>query len=163
MVAETEARVSEHTDPDVDARIAEDLTRRIVSFAHRLDDIDYRLKQLDREWDIERAVEANAGAVILTGVVLGTFSDRRWFALSALAAAFLAQHAVQGWCPPVPLLRRLGLRTASEIGQERFALKALRGDFDRLESVRDRPPIERALEALRAVEANGLSPRTTET
>jgi hypothetical protein len=159
VVADTEARVPEHTDPDVNARIAEDLTRRIVSFAHRLDDIDRRLRQLDREWDIERTLETNASAVVLTGLVLGTFSDRKWYALSALAAAFLCQHAVQGWCPPLPLLRRLGIRTAREIAQERFALKALRGDFDRLAAVRDAPPIERALETLRAVEANGLSPR----
>jgi len=31
--------------------------------------------------------------------------------------------------PPVPLLRRLGVRTASEIEAERYALKAVRGDF----------------------------------
>jgi hypothetical protein len=43
--------------------------------------------------------------------------------------AFLFQHAVQGWCPPLPILRRLGFRTASEIDTERYALKALRGDF----------------------------------
>jgi hypothetical protein len=42
---------------------------------------------------------------------------------------FLLQHAVQGWCPPLPLLRRLGVRTADEINEERYALKALRGDF----------------------------------
>ena len=31
--------------------------------------------------------------------------------------------------PPVPILRRLGVRTAREIDIERYALKALRGDF----------------------------------
>jgi hypothetical protein len=30
--------------------------------------------------------------------------------LPALVTAFLFQHAVQGWCPPVPILRRLGFR-----------------------------------------------------
>jgi hypothetical protein len=43
---------------------------------------------------------------------------------------FFGQHALQGWCLPVPLLRRLGVRTQREIERERFALKALRGDFD---------------------------------
>ena len=38
-------------------------------------------------------------------------------------------HGLQGWCPPVPFLRRMGFRTASEIDYERYALKALRGDF----------------------------------
>jgi hypothetical protein len=35
------------------------------------------------------------------------------------------QHALQGWCPPVPILRRLGFRTAREIFEERLALKSL--------------------------------------
>jgi hypothetical protein len=42
---------------------------------------------------------------------------------------FLFQHAIEGWCPPVPILRRLGFRTAREIDIERVALKTLRGDF----------------------------------
>ena len=52
---------------------------------------------------------------------------------------FLLQHAVQGWCPPVPFFRRRGVRTAREIEIERYALKALRGDFGPIfPSVRDR-------------------------
>ena len=46
-----------------------------------------------------------------------------------IVTAFLFQHAIQGWCPPLPILRRLGFRTAREIDTERTALKALRGDF----------------------------------
>lgn len=37
---------------------------------------------------------------------------------------------VQGWCPPVPIFRSLGVRTAAEIFQEKVALKQLRGDFE---------------------------------
>ncbi len=47
-----------------------------------------------------------------------------------LVSGFLFQHAIEGWCPPVPILRRLGFRTSYEIDEERQALKALRGDFD---------------------------------
>jgi hypothetical protein len=68
----------------------------------------------------------------LTGLALGFFSDRRWFLLSGAVLAFLAQHAVQGWCPPLAALRRMGVRTRREIDQERYALKALRGDFSGL-------------------------------
>jgi hypothetical protein len=42
---------------------------------------------------------------------------------------FFMQHALQGWCPPLPVFRRLGFRTQYEIEQERYALKAIRGDF----------------------------------
>jgi hypothetical protein len=76
-----------------------------------------RLKELDEEWDIERAIEANAGAIGFTGLLL-SFVDRRWIALPLLVTGFLLQHAVQGWCPPVPVLRRIGFRTSYEIEQE---------------------------------------------
>jgi hypothetical protein len=66
-----------------------------------------RLKKFDRGWDIERAIEANAGAIGLTGSLL-SFADRRWILLPMLVTGFLFQHAVQGWCPPVPVRRRLG-------------------------------------------------------
>ena len=92
--------------------------------------IERRLRDLDEEWDIERALEANAATIALAGVVMAATVDRRFLALPAAVAAFLLQHALQGWCPPLPVLRRFGLRTAGEINRERTALKALRGDFN---------------------------------
>jgi hypothetical protein len=68
----------------------------------------------------------------LLGLTLGLTLDRRWLFLPLGVAAFLLQHAVQGWCPPVSVFRRLGVRTAGEIARERYALKALRGDFEDL-------------------------------
>ena len=68
----------------------------------------------------------------LLGVGLGAFVDRRFFVLPAIVAGFLLQHAVQGWCPPVPMFRRMGIRTAREIDLERYALKVIRRDFDTL-------------------------------
>ena len=41
----------------------------------------------------------------------------------------MLQHALQGWCPPLPLVRKLGLRTAEEINQEKIIFKLIRGDF----------------------------------
>jgi hypothetical protein len=37
-------------------------------------------------------------------------------------APFLLQHGLQGWCPPLPVLRRLGVRTQREIDAEKYAL-----------------------------------------
>jgi hypothetical protein len=91
--------------------------------------IERRLRELDEEWDVERTLEANAATVALVGLGLGAFVNRRLFVLPAIVAGFLLQHALQGWCPPVPVFRRLGFRTAREIDEERSALKALRGDF----------------------------------
>jgi hypothetical protein len=51
-----------------------------------------------------------------------------------VVGSFLLQHAIQGWCPPLPVFRRLVYRTQSEIDYERYALKSLRGDFRSLPS-----------------------------
>lgn len=91
--------------------------------------ISQRLTELDQEWDLERALELNAATMGFTGALLGLLVDKRFFIIPMLATAFLAQHAIAGWCPPLPLLRKMGLRTREEINRERFALKALKGDF----------------------------------
>src|SRR4030095_4069227 len=90
--------------------------------------ISTRIAELESEWDMERILETKASTLALTGAVLGLF-NRKWLLLTCGVMAFLFQHAVQGWCPPVPLLRKFGVRTRSEIDREKFALKALRGDF----------------------------------
>ena len=91
--------------------------------------IDKRIEELDREWDIERTLEMNAAAFALTGSILAAVVNKRWLILPAVVSAFLAQHAVQGWCPPVLWFRKMGVRTRPEIDREKYALKALRGDF----------------------------------
>jgi len=45
-----------------------------------------------------------------------------WGALFWVQVGFLAFHALRGWCPPLPLFRRLGFRSADEIGVEREVL-----------------------------------------
>lgn len=89
-----------------------------------------RLEELDREWDIERLLQANASTLVMVGVALGVTVDRRFLVLPAAVLSFFAQHALQGWCPPIPVFRRRGIRTMREIERERYAIKALRGDFD---------------------------------
>jgi hypothetical protein len=91
--------------------------------------ITRRIAELDREWDIERVLESNAGALALTGLALGATRDRKWLILPGVVLPFLIQHALMGWCPPVPLFRRLGVRTRKEIDEEKYALKVMRGDF----------------------------------
>jgi hypothetical protein len=126
----TAHRVPNHTSSEINRRIRRDTDERLSYFQEHGDEIEDRLAELDREWDIERAIEANASALALSGLVLGLSRDRKWLGLPVVVTGFLLQHAIQGWCPPVPILRRLGFRTADEINQERYALKALRGDFD---------------------------------
>ncbi len=148
-MANTRERVPAHTDEEFNRRIQRRMERRVRYYDKHPDEIDSRLKELEEEWDIERAIEANASAIAFTGIALGvTTGNRRWLALPAAVTGFLFQHAIQGWCPPIPILRRLGFRTSHEIEQERQALKALRGDFDAVANSSDKP-----LAALRAARA----------
>jgi hypothetical protein len=134
MLPTTVERVPLHTAAEINRRIQYETENRVRAFAAHPAEIERRLLELDAEWDIERLLEANAATLAFVGVVLGAAIDRRWLALPALVTGFLFQHAVQGWCPPIPVLRRRGFRTAREIEIERIALKALRGDFGRFGS-----------------------------
>ena len=124
----TSDRVPRQTPDEVNRRIKE-ATQTSVLQAAGTGRIDARLRELEHEWDIERTLEANASLVALIGLGLGAFVHRRFYLLPAVVAGFLLQHALQGWCPPLPVFRRLGVRTAREIDEERTTLKALRGDF----------------------------------
>jgi hypothetical protein len=84
------------------------------------------------------------------GLVLGLLR-KRWRILSLVPPAFLVYHAIEGWCPPVPILRRLGVRTAREINREKYALKAIRGDFAGVGPDSPGEPAEKARAAAGAV------------
>lgn len=130
IVAKTSTRVPDHTSEKLNEQIRQMTIERLESVGADPQKIETRLKELDREWDIERAIEANASTLLLASLTLGSTVDKRWFIFSGVVAGFLLQHAVQGWCPPVPVLRRLGFRTQREIDDERAILKARRGDFE---------------------------------
>lgn len=130
VLPSTDTRVPRHSRGEANTRIREDALQRLKRCEQAdASRISARIAELEREWDIERVLEANAATIALIGLGLGASVDRRWFALPAIVAGFLLQHAVQGWCPPLPLFRRLGVRTAREIHEEIVALKLMRGDF----------------------------------
>lgn len=133
MIPATSRRVPEHTTEAINQRLHQEMLQRVSRYRHASpEEIDRRLHELDQEWDTERTLEANAATLAFTGCVLAATTDRRWVYLPMVVTAFLFQHAVQGWCPPLPVIRRLGFRTMREIDEERQALKILRGDFRRV-------------------------------
>jgi hypothetical protein len=130
MLVPSHARVPRNTPSHLNQRIANATAERLRRCAvEGADGIDRRLVELDREWDIERTIETAAPIGILLGIALGLARDKRFLGLPIAIASFLLLHGVQGWAPPLPLLRRLGRRTTEEIDEERYALRALRGDF----------------------------------
>jgi hypothetical protein len=124
-------RVRAHSDREqnyrIDVQTQQCLERHATSAREA---VTRHIDALDREWDVERYLQMNAGLVSLSGVVLGALLSRRFLVLPAAVFGFFFQHATQGWCPPLPVFRRMGVRTRREINKEKYALKALRGDFD---------------------------------
>ncbi len=145
---ETADRVRANTSDEINREIDREADARVRAYAQKTPvEMTRRIDDLDREWDMERLLETNASALAFTGLALGLIHSRKWLIIPGIVLPFLFQHAVQGWCPPVPLLRRLGFRTRKEIDREKYALKALRGDFEQTGSVFS---AEKALEAVQS-------------
>jgi hypothetical protein len=93
-------RVRANTKPEVQRKI--DIKTDVMIQFYRSQPksaIFQRIEELEREWDIERVIEANASSLALSGVLLGIFSRKKWLLLSGAVCGFLLQHAIQGWCP----------------------------------------------------------------
>lgn len=123
QLPDTNQRVAENTSPNVNIKIQQDIAQSVNFYHANPQLIPGRLLELDKEWDIERVLETNASSLIVTTSALGFIVSKKFFAVPFVVGAFLLQHALQGWCPPLPILRRLGYRTTSEIQQERSALE----------------------------------------
>jgi hypothetical protein len=150
-VAKTQTPATERPGEEMDRRLRREMEARIYYFAQNPDQIDARLEELDAEWDIERVLAANAGGVSLFGILMARH-HYKWLVLPLAAAGFLLLHAIQGWCPPVEILRRAGFRTVKEINSERMALQVLRGDFNEIDISSLNEGQARAQAALQATE-----------
>jgi hypothetical protein len=125
----TTDRARKHTAAAVLRRIDGDTEATLARHAENPEAIDTRLAELDAEWDLDRAIETEASVVALTGLALGAFLRRELLVIPLLVGTGVLLYASTGRYPLGPVFRRLGLRTSREIGRERYALKALRGDF----------------------------------
>jgi hypothetical protein len=146
-------RVRSHTSNSVNEKIDQKMIDQVQQYANQSkEEISQRIQELEQEWDTERVLDANASVLAFTGLMLGIFVNQNWFWLTGIVLPFLFQHAVQGWCPPLPVIRRLGVRTPHEIDQEKYVLKILRGDFSDVTSTLasdQKANIESALKAIR--------------
>ncbi|MDB5105590.1 MAG: hypothetical protein JWP91_3279 [Fibrobacteres bacterium] len=92
-----------------------------------------RIRALDDEWDMERFVTVSLSGLGLFGMVMGLFGSRLWRVLSWASFPLLFLHGQDKWKPSDGILKSLGLRSRKEIEAEKYALKALRGDFRQVE------------------------------
>ena len=60
--------------------------------------------------NIDKAVLAFAGFVVLLGLALGWLVNPYWFLLTAFAGLNMLQAAFTGFCPAAMFFKKLGLR-----------------------------------------------------
>lgn len=126
-------RVEKSTNSEINKRIYKETLLNIGKYLDKSnEEISARIEELENEWDVERVLQTNASSLVLAGVVLGATVNKKWYLLSGAVGGFLLQHALLGWCPPLPIIRRMGYRTPTEIHEEISALRFIRGDFAHL-------------------------------
>jgi hypothetical protein len=126
--------VRRYTSPEMLQAIEERLERTIRFYAAQPPElIAARIQELKREWSIERYLQVNVSVAAFLTAFLALTRRRGWALVTCTALGFFLYHALQGFDPPIPLLRKFGARTRREIDREIYALKALRGDFNTLQ------------------------------
>lgn len=143
-----------HATECVNKRI-DDRVERCVRYMAQQErtEISGYLEKLEREWDLNRAVTVVGSLAAVAGLLLGRRDGGRWRVLSGVAAGLMLQHGLLGFGPLARVVRALGgVRTRREIDLEKFALKALRGDFERIPRS-DGGPLARANAALVAAQS----------
>jgi hypothetical protein len=60
--------------------------------------------------NLDRAVLAFAGLVVLLGLALGLLVHPWWFALTAFAGLNMVQASITGFCPAAMVFKKLGVR-----------------------------------------------------
>ena len=63
--------------------------------------------------NVDRAVLALAGSMVLLSLALAWFAGPYWLLLTAFVGANLFQAAFTGFCPAAVIFRKLGLKSGS--------------------------------------------------
>ena len=115
----------EHSTP-VEIQIQDKLN----GYYHDQEKINLRLMELDNELDIETYLESESAALTIAGIILALTVNKKWLALPLTSSILVLANTIRGGgTRPLTFLRKWGFRTRAEIEKERYALKAIRGDF----------------------------------
>jgi hypothetical protein len=110
-----------------------------------------RIQALESEWDGETFTATALSAAGVAGLVMALFGSRMWRLLAWVALPALLVLTRKDWRSPPALQAFLGLRSRREIQEEKYALKAMRGDFRRVDI-----PLDAVGEALARSSASAM-------
>ncbi len=124
--------------------------KQVAYYAQHPEEIDTRLAQLDHEWDSAQAAAAASVGMSLASLASAFTRRGRWAVLpfTALQAVLVKQAFLTGDSALTRFAGHCGLRTRRQIESERYALKALRGDFQNLPASPESRGVAPVLEAV---------------
>lgn len=96
-----------------------------------------RLDEIEKEWSAGRMTKATIGVLIVVGVVLAAFVSPWCLIIPAVGGLLLLQYLFSRISWLGMAFREMGFRSGADIDQEKFALRALRGDFRNLPTVHE--------------------------
>jgi hypothetical protein len=105
------------------------IQENINHYYHDQNEINRRLAELEAEMDLETYLETESTALTIAGVILGLIVNKKWFVVPLVSSLVVLHRIVNKDRKPLPFFQRLGLRSRAEIDKEKYALKAIRGDF----------------------------------
>jgi len=88
-----------------------------------------RLKALEDEPELEAVATLGLAGAGVLALIFGLLGSRLWRLFAWLVLPIIFAHARGRLEAPGRFLKTLGLRSRKEIEEEKYALKALRGDF----------------------------------
>lgn len=118
--------------PKKDVTIEADSDRSLNYYSDQLPDIEKNLGQLNLAWGFER-MGLPLSVVLISGAA-GFLLKRKFAAASFFVFALLIQQILKKQ-PLSPALRNLGVGDKNELELERYAMKAQRGDFGKIEVI----------------------------
>ena len=72
---------------------------------------------------IQRCLRAIAGSFVLLSVLLAYYHSQYWLFLTAFVGLNLLQSAFTNWCPMITILKKLGVKSHSEVKKENGGVK----------------------------------------
>jgi hypothetical protein len=122
------ARFSRRPAAPTDTTSRHETLERLRYYARRVEEIEQRLDELEREWTVSDLFKLEMGSWALIGAAIAAVW-RPGAAIAAAAGVLLLQDALTGKCPLRGPFQWAGFRTRAQVEEERYALKGLRGDF----------------------------------
>ena len=144
--------VAENSPASVNDCLREQAEKSVARYQNaNAEQIELSLAQLNREWDVERLIEAESAMMILLGLLIGANFGRKWLVLPLFSTAMLIVHNTEEYSPLfLSFYQRIGFRSTNEIARRTLCSQSLGGAIPTIENGAEGDKPVRAIAAAKA-------------